>query len=92
MLKQCKPPRMANYVCSGNGTYVATSDGSSGVYVGNWCIDADVLYHRHPSEVGYDMIGAEGVKEYDVNDRVCWKCATRCPDSIWFAHRLQQLP
>ncbi len=93
-MKKCEPPRLltSGSVYYGSGQYLAAADGSEGVYVGDWCIDADVLYHRHPDEVGYDMTGAEGVQEYDVHDRKCWKCGAMCPDGVWLAHRLQQLP
>ena len=72
------------------GYYIIEHD-EVGTYIGDWRIDIDLLYHRHPEE---EMDGGWGlgVIEYDVNDRVCWKCEVRCPDTIWFAHRLQQLP
>ncbi len=92
-MKKCEPPRLAlRYHAGDQGSYVVPAGDSSSIYVGDWCIDADVLYHRHPDEISHDMTGATGVREYDVNMRVCWKCESRCPDSIWFAHRLQQLP
>jgi hypothetical protein len=61
------------------------------LYVGQWRIDCDRLFHRHPVDRGWALGGGHGVQEYDVNDRVCWKCGTRCPDGIWMAHRLQQI-
>jgi hypothetical protein len=72
------------------GIYFALYGGDA-TYIGDWAIDADVLYHRHRDEPGEDMMGRSGVMEYDVNDRVCWKCEARCPDGIWMAHRLQQI-
>ena len=65
--------------------------GEEGLYIGDWRIECDRLYHRHPEDYTYGLTGSIGVQEYDVNDRVCWKCETRCPNGIWFAHRLQQL-
>ncbi len=61
------------------------------LYIGDWRIDCDRLFHRHPTNFVVAMGGGLGVQEYDVNDRVCWKCEARCPNGIWFAHRLQQL-
>ncbi len=89
MLKGCKTPETIN--CTTVGSYVVPPEGWDVLYIDDWCIDADVLYHRHPEIVGYDFDGAEGVVEYDVSDRVCWKCEARCPDTVWFAHRLQQI-
>ncbi len=57
------------------------------VYVGDWRIDCERLYHKHA--VGTNEMPET---EYDVNERTCWMCEATCPDSIWFAHRLQQLP
>ncbi len=56
------------------------------MYVDGWRIESNRLYHRHPTKGGLPET------EYDVNDRVCWVCEVTCPDAIWFAHRLQQLP
>ena len=69
-----------------------TGDDDDAIYIDNWRIECDRLYHKHPNDWGYGLTGTEGMQEYDVNDRVCWKCEVRCPNEIWFAHRLQQLP
>ncbi len=89
MLKGVK----TNYptLCASAGIYVTPTDGGDNLYIGDWSIDTDMLYHRHPNEEGEDLVGNYGVYEYDVNDRVCWKCKARCPDGIWLAHRLQQI-
>ena len=73
------------------GYYVVEpKDAQLSTYVGDWAVDADILYHRHPDEysIGFD---GPGVVEYDVTDKVCWKCEARCPDEVWFIHRLCQL-
>jgi hypothetical protein len=58
------------------------------IYVDGWRIDCDQLYHKHTAD---HTIGLPET-EYDVNGRECWMCETSCPDPIWFAHMLQQLP
>jgi hypothetical protein len=92
MLKGVKAPQ-TDTICSSAGQYVVPCpDGpSESIYIGDWAVDANILYHRHPTERAQDFTGAEGVKEYDVNERVCWKCEATCPDSIWFIHRMYQL-
>ena len=71
------------------GCYIAdTEDGA--IYIGDWRIECDVLFHRHPEEAMDAGWGIE-IVEYDVNDRVCWKCEATCSNEIWFAHKLQQI-
>ena len=72
------------------GAYVLDTE-DDGLYIGDWRIECDRLYHRHPEDLNYALTGQIGVLEYDVTDRECWKCEARCPDPIWFAHKLQQI-
>lgn len=72
------------------GVYVLDT-GCDGLYIGDWRIECDHLYHRHPYEWDYGLTGQRGVLEYDVTDRECWKCEATCSDSIWLAHKLQQI-
>jgi predicted aldo/keto reductase-like oxidoreductase len=68
---------------SDNGVYTLISTTQDSMYVGEWRIELDQLWHKHSDN---------GDQEYAVNERTCWRCEATCPDSIWFAHRLQQLP
>jgi hypothetical protein len=92
MLKGVKAPQTPT-ICSSAGQYVVPcpNDPGDSIYIGNWAVDANILYHRHPKEPGEDVVGDSGVMEYDVTDRVCWKCKARCSDSVWFIHKMYQL-
>ena len=77
---------------SPHSTYVTTpSEEAQYVYIGNWCVDSELLYHRHPDETGADIVGGIGVIEYNVNDEQCEGCGAVCPNEIWLIHRLYQL-
>ncbi len=79
-------------VSTTEGYYIVEpKDAMDNTYVGDWAIDSDVLYHRHPKEVAHQGFDGFGTIEYDVNDRVCWRCKARCPNGVWMAHRLYQL-
>ena len=75
------------------------SEGSSfvaeegAVYVDNWNVAEETLYHKHP-EFGThdDVLGKPTVVEWSVDEtNTCTLCGATVPDNIWMIHKLHQL-
>ena len=66
------------------------------LYISDWNVNQDKLFHRHPGEKKVLALdGGWTDVEWDVlrtNERICCKCYTQIPDTIWLIHKYYQIP
>ena len=84
--------RVLERLCPYSSYLIHTKEGADHVYVDDWSIEDECLYHRHPELTAQDINGWDyGFLEWEVLDSKCTMCDKQIPEEIWMMHKFYQL-